>query len=68
MVDVVRPDRDVTVTFACGHRKLLGSGTEMTSVRCETCGERRVRAVAAPPPVVRAVDCTADGPLVQQES
>lgn len=54
---------EVRVTFACGTRASLGSDADLSSVQCPHCGTRRVRAVAGPPPRIRAVDCNAQSPL-----
>lgn len=37
----------MTLRFACGHAV---SGADITTAQCQTCGERRVSHVQAPPP------------------
>lgn len=55
---------DIRIRFACGHTRLLGSDAGEVSVECETCGERRVSSVTAPPPRFRGVNCAVEGPHV----
>lgn len=62
MADAIR------VRFACGHILSLGSESDVVSVECAVCGERRVQTVTAPPPRFRFVNCNASrdvGPLGQ---
>lgn len=54
----------VEVRMACGCVEVLG-GADDAPV-CATHGERRVKAVKAPPPRIIAVNCEAEGPLVRK--
>lgn len=55
----------VQVTMACGCRLALSGGIDEPPL-CATHDERRVQAVTAPPPRIRAVECDGAlmGPLV----
>ena len=55
----------ILITFTCGHRLSLEAIDEAPV--CVVCGTRRVRAVSAPPPRIRIVDCAAESPLAVKE-
>ena len=42
----------IKVTFACGHKQTVPD-TVKDAPCCQTCGERRVRAVTAPKPRIK---------------
>lgn len=56
---------DIYVRFVCGHEVVIPASLPVTALACE-CGERRVSTVKAPPPRVRAKDCDAKSPLLQE--
>lgn len=58
---------EIHVTFACGHRLGVDRSATLDALACPECGQRRVRSVRTPPPTIRATDCEARGPHVQQE-
>ena len=59
----VAPD-GIVVTWQCGHQAALPP--TITAPACPECGNRRVRAVVAPPPRITATDCAATSPLLQE--
>jgi len=56
----------ILVRFRCGHKQAVGGEAHVPSIACLSCGERRVADVQAPPPVIRATDCDAKSPLLQE--
>jgi DNA-directed RNA polymerase subunit RPC12/RpoP len=59
--------RTITLTFVCGHTLSIDDGKTLPDAVCPSCGERRVRAVSAPKPTVRAVGCDVKSPLLVKE-
>lgn len=54
----------IHVTFRCGHEQAMGPNLP-SAPTCQTCGERQIRRVKAPPPSFRG---TVRGPHTQWES
>ena len=63
--EVVMGQTSIDLRFRCGHRASLGRDTDMASVQCPQCGERRISYVTAPSPVFRG---TATGPHVTTDA
>jgi hypothetical protein len=59
--------RTITLTFVCGHVLGIDGDKPIADTACPSGGERRVRAVSAPAPRIRAVECDAKSPLLVKE-